>query len=197
MKKKDVSHKVNDAENTKNTSETKEERAAKVAAAMEEMLNEEGKEDECEQEGVDPKDQQIKDLQDRLVRNMAEFDNFRKRTEKEKANMFDMGARSVAEKLLPIVDNFERAMTATPAEGEGKAFADGIAMIYNQMTKTLEDLGVKPIDCVGKDFDPNLHNAVMHIEDENLGENIVAEELLKGYMYKDGVLRHSMVKVAN
>ena len=197
MKKKDVSHKVNDAENTQNTSETKEERAAKAAAAMEEMLNEEGKEDECEQEGVDPKDQQIKDLQDRLVRNMAEFDNFRKRTEKEKANMFDMGARSVAEKLLPIVDNFERAMTATPAEGEGKAFADGIAMIYNQMTKTLEDLGVKPIDCVGKDFDPNLHNAVMHIEDESLGENVVAEELLKGYMYKDGVLRHSMVKVAN
>ena len=197
MKKKDVSHKVNDAENTQNTSETKEERAAKAAAAMEEMLNEEGKEDECEQEGVDPKDQQIKDLQDRLVRNMAEFDNFRKRTEKEKANMFDMGARSVAEKLLPIVDNFERAMTATPAEGEGKAFADGIAMIYNQMTKTLEDLGVKSIDCVGKDFDPNLHNAVMHIEDESLGENVVAEELLKGYMYKDGVLRHSMVKVAN
>ena len=111
--------------------------------------------------------------------------------------MFDMGARSVAEKLLPVVDNFERAMLATPSEGEGKAFADGIAMIYNQMTKTLEDLGVKPIDCVGKEFDPNLHNAGMHIEDESLGENVVAEELLKGYMYKDSVLRHSMVKVAN
>ena len=145
----------------------------------------------------DKKDLAIADLTDRLKRSMAEFDNFRKRSEKEKATMFDMGARSVAEKLLPIVDNFERAMIATPAEGEGKAFADGIAMIYNQMTKTLEDLGVKPIDCVGKDFDPNLHNAVMHIEDESLGENVVAEELLKGYMYKDGVLRHSMVKVAN
>lgn len=103
----------------------------------------------------------------------------------------------MAEKLLPVVDNFERAMLAAPADGEGKAFAEGITMIYNQMTKTLEDLGVKAIDCVGKEFDPNFHNAVMHIEDENLGENVVAEELLKGYMYKDTVLRHSMVKVAN
>ena len=161
-------------------------------AAVEEAFSDENLEGK-----PDKKDLAIADLTDRLKRSMAEFDNFRKRSEKEKATMFDMGARSVAEKLLPIVDNFERAMTATPAEGEGKAFADGIAMIYNQMTKTLEDLGVKPIDCVGKDFDPNLHNAVMHIEDESLGENVVAEELLKGYMYKDGVLRHSMVKVAN
>ena len=174
--------------------ETPEEAAAK-AAAMEAEVEEAFGDENIEK--ADKKDIAIADLTDRLKRSMAEFDNFRKRSEKEKATMFDMGARSVAEKLLPIVDNFERAMTATPAEGEGKAFADGIAMIYNQMTKTLEDLGVKPIDCVGKEFDPNLHNAVMHIEDENLGENIVAEELLKGYMYKDGVLRHSMVKVAN
>ena len=174
--------------------ETPEEAAAK-AAAMEAEVEEAFSDENIEK--ADKKDIAIADLTDRLKRSMAEFDNFRKRSEKEKATMFDMGARSVAEKLLPIVDNFERAMTATPAEGEGKAFADGIAMIYNQMTKTLEDLGVKPIDCVGKDFDPNLHNAVMHIEDESLGENVVAEELLKGYMYKDGVLRHSMVKVAN
>ena len=174
--------------------ETPEEAAAK-AAAMEAEVEEAFGDENIEK--ADKKDIAIADLTDRLKRSMAEFDNFRKRSEKEKATMFDMGARSVAEKLLPIVDNFERAMTATPAEGEGRAFADGIAMIYNQMTKTLEDLGVKPIDCVGKDFDPNLHNAVMHIEDESLGENIVAEELLKGYMYKDGVLRHSMVKVAN
>ena len=176
------------------TEETPEEAAAK-AAAMEAEVEEAFGDENIEK--ADKKDIAIADLTDRLKRSMAEFDNFRKRSEKEKATMFDMGARSVAEKLLPVVDNFERAMTATPSEGEGKAFADGIAMIYNQMTKTLEDLGVKPIDCVGKDFDPNLHNAVMHIEDENLGENIVAEELLKGYMYKDGVLRHSMVKVAN
>ena len=177
------------------TEETPEEAAAKAAAMEAEV--EEAFSDENLEGKPDKKDLAIADLTDRLKRSMAEFDNFRKRSEKEKATMFDMGARSVAEKLLPIVDNFERAMTATPAEGEGKAFADGITMIYNQLKKTLEDLGVKPIDCVGKDFDPNLHNAVMHIEDESLGENVVAEELLKGYMYKDGVLRHSMVKVAN
>ena len=175
--------------------ETPEEVAAKAAAMEAEV--EEAFSDENLEGKPDKKDLAIADLTDRLKRSMAEFDNFRKRSEKEKATMFDMGARSVAEKLLPIVDNFERAMLAAPAEGEGKAFADGISMIYNQMTKTLEDLGVKPIDCVGKEFDPNLHNAVMHIEDESLGENVVAEELLKGYMYKDGVLRHSMVKVAN
>lgn len=175
--------------------ETPEEAAAKAAAMEAEV--EEAFSDENLEGKPDKKDLAIADLTDRLKRSMAEFDNFRKRSEKEKATMFDMGARSVAEKLLPVVDNFERAMLATPSEGEGKAFADGIAMIYNQMTKTLEDLGVKLIDCVGKEFDPNLHNAVMHIEDESLGENVVAEELLKGYMYKDSVLRHSMVKVAN
>lgn len=175
--------------------ETPEEAAAKAAAMEAEV--EEAFSDENLEGKPDKKDLAIADLTDRLKRSMAEFDNFRKRSEKEKATMFDMGARSVAEKLLPVVDNFERAMLATPSEGEVKAFADGIAMIYNQMTKTLEDLGVKPIDCVGKEFDPNLHNAVMHIEDESLGENVVAEELLKGYMYKDSVLRHSMVKVAN
>ena len=175
--------------------ETPEEAAAKAAAMEAEV--EEAFSDENLEGKPDKKDLAIADLTDRLKRSMAEFDNFRKRSEKEKATMFDMGARSIAEKILPVVDNFERAMVAAPKEGDGKAFADGITMIYNQLKKTLEDLGVKPIDCVGKDFDPNLHNAVMHIEDESLGENVVAEELLKGYMYKDGVLRHSMVKVAN
>ena len=175
--------------------ETPEEAAAKAAAMEAEV--EEAFSDENLEGKPDKKDLAIADLTDRLKRSMAEFDNFRKRSEKEKATMFDMGARSMAEKLLPVVDNFERAMLAAPADGEGKAFAEGITMIYNQMTKTLEDLGVKAIDCVGKEFDPNFHNAVMHIEDENLGENVVAEELLKGYMYKDTVLRHSMVKVAN
>ena len=175
--------------------ETPEEAAAK-AAAMEAEARE-AFSDENLEEKQDKKDIAIADLTDRLKRSMAEFDNFRKRSEKEKATMFDMGARSIAEKILPIVDNFERAMVAAPKEGEGKAFADGITMIYNQLKKTLEDLGVKPIDCVGQAFDPNFHNAVMHVEDESLGENVVAEELLKGYMYKDSVLRHSMVKVAN
>ena len=175
--------------------ETPEEAAAK-AAAMEAEARE-AFSDENLEEKQDKKDIAIADLTDKLKRSMAEFDNFRKRSEKEKATMFDMGARSIAEKILPIVDNFERAMVAAPKEGDGKAFADGITMIYNQLKKTLEDLGVKPIDCVGQAFDPNFHNAVMHIEDESLGENVVAEELLKGYMYKDSVLRHSMVKVAN
>ena len=175
--------------------ETPEEAAAK-AAAMEAEARE-AFSDENLEEKQDKKDIAIADLTDRLKRSMAEFDNFRKRSEKEKATMFDMGARSIAEKILPVVDNFERAMVAAPKEGDGKAFADGITMIYNQLKKTLEDLGVKPIDCVGQPFDPNFHNAVMHVEDESLGENVVAEELLRGYMYKDSVLRHSMVKVAN
>ena len=175
--------------------ETPEEAAAK-AAAMEAEARE-AFSDENLEEKQDKKDIAIADLTDRLKRSMAEFDNFRKRSDKEKATMFDMGARSIVEKILPIVDNFERAMVAAPKEGDGKAFADGITMIYNQLKKTLEDLGVKPIDCVGQAFDPNFHNAVMHVEDKSLGENVVAEELLKGYMYKDSVLRHSMVKVAN
>ena len=175
--------------------ETPEEAAAK-AAAMEAEVKE-AFSDENLGEKQDKKDIAIADLTDRLKRSMAEFDNFRKRSEKEKATMFDMGVGSIAEKILPVVDNFERAMAAAPKEGDGKAFAEGIEMIYNQLKKTLEDLGVKPIDCVGQPFDPNFHNAVMHVEDESLGENVVEEELLKGYMYKDSVLRHSMVKVAN
>ena len=205
MKEKDLKRKQKEnkevLENEKDkdpvveTETSLEEEAAK-AAAMEAEAGEDFSDENLE-EKPDKKDLAIADLTDRLKRSMAEFENFRKRNEKETATMFDMGARSMAEKLLPVVDNFERAMLAAPADGEGKAFAEGITMIYNQMTKTLEDLGVKAIDCVGKEFDPNFHNAVMHIEDENLGENVVAEELLKGYMYKDTVLRHSMVKVAN
>ena len=205
MKEKDLKRKQKEnkevLENEKDkdpvveTETSLEEEAAK-AAAMEAEAGEDFSDENLE-EKPDKKDLAIADLTDRLKRSMAEFENFRKRNEKEKATMFDMGARSMAEKLLPVVDNFERAMLAAPADGEGKAFAEGITMIYNQMTKTLEDLGVKAIDCVGKEFDPNFHNAVMHIEDENLGENVVAEELLKGYMYKDTVLRYSMVKVAN
>jgi grpE len=192
---KEVLENEKDKDPVVETETSLEEEAAK-AAAMEAEAGEDFSDENLE-EKPDKKDLAIADLTDRLKRSMAEFENFRKRNEKEKATMFDMGARSMAEKLLPVVDNFERAMLAAPADGEGKAFAEGITMIYNQMTKTLEDLGVKAIDCVGKEFDPNFHNAVMHIEDENLGENVVAEELLKGYMYKDTVLRHSMVKVAN
>ena len=125
---------------------------------------------------------------------MAEFDNFRKRTEKEKASMYIIGAREIVEKILPVVDNFERGLAQAPEED---AFAEGIRMIYKQLMTTLEELGVKQIEAVGKEFDPDFHNAVMHVEDEEAGENIVVEEFQKGYTYKDFVVRHSMVKVAN
>ena len=137
----------------------------------------------------DPRDEKIEDLTDRLKRSMAEFDNFRKRTEKEKAAMFEMGAKDVIEKILPVVDNFERGLAAIPEEEKDGSFQKGMEMIYKQLMKALEDMGVKPIEAVGKEFDPNFHNAVMHIDDENLGENVVAAELQKGYMYRDSVVR--------
>lgn len=145
----------------------------------------------------DKKDEQIEELTDRLKRTMAEFDNFRKRTEKEKSAMYEIGAKDIIEKILPVVDNFERGLTIIP-EGEKKsAFADGMDKVYKQLLKVLDDAGVKQIEAIGQPFDPNFHNAVMHIEDENLGENVVAEEFQKGYVYRESVVRHSMVKVAN
>ena len=137
---------------------------------------------------------QIDELTDKLKRNMAEFDNFRKRTDKEKANNYIVGARDVVEKILPVVDSFERGLAAAP---EDDSFAEGMKLVYKQLVTALEDLGVEPIEAVGKEFDPNLHNAVMHVEDEEAGENVIVEEFQKGYTYKDTVVRHSMVKVAN
>ncbi len=145
----------------------------------------------------DAKDTQIEDLTDRLKRTMAEFDNFRKRTDKEKASMYEIGARDVIEKLLPVVDNFERGLATIPEDEKNTPLAEGMDKIYKQLVKTLDELGVTPIEAVGKPFDPNFHNAVMHVEDESLGENVVAAELLKGYMYRESVVRHSMVQVAN
>lgn len=148
-------------------------------------------------EKKDPRDQQIEELTDQLRRNMAEFDNFRKRTEKEKSAMFEVGAKNVIERILPVIDNFERGLSAIPEDAKGTPFAEGMEMIYKQLLKNLEDAGVKPIEAAGQPFDPNFHNAVMHVEDENLEENVVAQELQKGYMYRDSVVRHSMVSVAN
>lgn len=145
----------------------------------------------------DKKDEQIEELTDRLKRQMAEFENFRKRTEKEKSQMFSMGAKSIVEKVLPVIDNFERGLLAVPEEAKEDAFVEGMNKIYKQLMTMLEEVGVKPIEAAGAEFNPEFHNAVMHIEDENLGENIVAEELQRGYMYHDTVVRHSMVKVAN
>ena len=132
-----------------------------------------------------------------MKRQMAEFENFRKRTEKEKSSMYEMGARDIIERILPVVDNFERGLASIPEEAKATPFADGMEKIYKQFQKTLEEAGVKAIEAVGQEFDPNFHNAVMHVDDESLGENVVAEELLKGYMYRDTVVPHSMVKVAN
>ena len=145
----------------------------------------------------DPRDEKIEELTDRVKRQMAEFENFRKRTEKEKSSMYEMGARDIIERILPVVDNFERGLASIPEEAKATPFADGMEKIYKQFQKTLEEAGVKAIEAVGQEFDPNFHNAVMHVDDENLGENVVAEELLKGYTYRDTVVRHSMVKVAN
>ncbi len=148
-------------------------------------------------EKKDKKDEQIAELNDKVLRQMAEFENFRKRTEKEKAMMFEIGAKSIVEKLLPVIDNFERGLGAISEEEKNSGFAQGVEMIYKQLLTELGEAGVTPIEAVGKEFNPDFHNAVMHIEDENFGENIVAEEFQKGYMYKDSVVRHSMVKVAN
>ena len=145
----------------------------------------------------DKKDEKIEELTDRVKRQMAEFDNFRKRTEKEKASMYQIGAREAIEKILPVVDNFERGLATVPEEDAGNPYAEGMEKIYKQLMTVLDDLGVKAIEAVGQEFNPDFHNAVMHVEDEDAGENVVVEEFQKGYLYKEQVVRHSMVKVAN
>ena len=145
----------------------------------------------------DPRDEKIEELTDRVTRQMAEFDNFRKRTEKEKSAMYEIGAKSVIEKLLPIVDNFERGFLTVAEEDKEDSFVKGMEMVYKQILTTFETIGVKPIEAVGQEFNPDLHNAVMHVDDETVGENIIVEEFQKGYTYHDSVVRYSMVKVAN
>ena len=162
--------------------------------AAEEKTEEKAKPSFFGKKKKDKKDQQIEELTDRLKRSMAEFDNFRKRTEKEKSSMYIVGAKEIIENMLPVVDNFERGLAQAP---EGDAFAEGMQMIYKQLMTTLEGLGVEVIEAVGKEFDPDFHNAVMHVEDEEASENLIVEEFQKGYTYKGVVVRHSMVKVAN
>ena len=170
----------------------------------EEGENEEASEDAKEKKKLfgrkpkkDSKDEKIEELTDRVTRQMAEFDNFRKRTEREKAAMYEIGAKDIIEKILPVVDNFERGLAAVPEEQKEDSFVTGMEMIYKQIMTTLESVGVKPIEAVGTEFNPDLHNAVMHVEDEEAGDNMVVEEFQKGYTYRDSVVRHSMVKVAN
>ena len=180
---------------------TAEENAEAAADAGEDAGDSEPKEEKKKFFGKknkkDKKDEKIDELTDRLTRQMAEFDNFRKRTEKEKSQMYEIGAKDIIEKILPVVDNFERGLASMPEEEKATPFAEGMEKIYKQLMTTLEAIGVKPIEAVGKEFDPDFHNAVMHVEDEELGENIIAEEFQKGYTYRDSVVRHSMVKVAN
>ena len=149
-------------------------------------------------EKKDKKDEKIEELNDRLMRQMAEFDNFRKRSEREKSQMFDFGAKDIVEKILPVIDNMERGLaTVAPEVLETDAFAQGMEKVYKHFMTVLEQTGVKPIEAVGNEFNPDFHNAVMHVDDETVGENIIVEEFQKGYMYKESVVRHSMVKVAN
>lgn len=187
-------------EKTKDTKETAAEETKEAAAG--EQDKKETKE-KSEKKGAfgkkkkDKKDEQIEDLSDRLKRQMAEFDNFRKRTEKEKSQMFDMGAKTIIEKILPVVDNFERGLAAVPEEQKEDAFVTGMDKVYKQMMTELDAIGVKPIEALGKEFDPDLHNAVMQVESEEYEPGVVAQELQKGYTYKDSVVRHSMVAVVS
>lgn len=157
----------------------------------------EGKPKKKKKDKKDKKDEQIEELNDKLKRQMAEFDNFRKRTEKEKTQMFDMGAKTIIEKILPVIDNFERGFTTVDEADKDDAFVSGMDMVYKQLMTELESAGVKPIEAVGKEFDPEFHNAVMQVESEEYESGIIAQELQKGYTYKDAVVRHSMVAVVS
>ncbi len=180
--------------------------ASETEAGAAEEVKEECSEAECSEKAdcddskapkKDKKDEQIADLTDKLTRQMAEFDNYRKRTEKEKSAMYEIGARDVIEKILPVVDNFERGFVTVSEEEKENPFVQGMDKVYKQLMTMLEGLGVKPIEALGQEFNPDLHHAVMHVEDEEAGENVIVEEFQKGYMYRDSVVRYSMVKVAN
>ncbi|MGN8799763.1 nucleotide exchange factor GrpE [Candidatus Merdisoma sp. HCP28S3_D10] len=197
MKKEELQNEEAKEEETVKAEEASEEQESTGGEKPEETESGEESEMLKKKKKKDKMEEKIEELEDRVKRQMAEFDNFRKRTEKEKSHMYEVGARDVIEKILPVVDNFERGLASVPEDQKENPVIVGMDKIYNQLMTTLTDLGVEPIEAVGEEFDPNYHNAVMHVEDEELGENVVAEEFLKGYMYKDTVIRHSMVKVAN
>ena len=196
-------------EETVETAEEAAEETVEAEEVTEETAEEAEESEETEETGEkkgffgkkkdkkDKKDLKIEELEDKVKRQLAEFENFRNRTEKEKSRMYEFGARDVIEKMLPVVDNFERGLAAIPEAEKGGPVASGMEMIYKQMMTTLEGLGVTPIDALNKPFDPNFHNAVMHVEDEEIEESTVVEEFQKGYIYKETVIRYSMVKVAN
>ncbi len=199
----ELDQEIIDAETVEATTETESEEQEVVTEEIEDVqeVEEELEEDKKsffkKKDKKDKKDLQIEELTDKYKRTMAEFENFRKRTEKEKAMMYEIGAKEMVIKFLPVVDNFERGLATISEEDMKTPIAEGMDKIYKQLLKMLEDSGVKEIPAEGAEFDPNFHNAVMHIEDEELGENVIAEVLQKGYSYKEMVVRHSMVKVAN
>lgn len=186
------------AEDVQEAAEAVENEEASEAETVEEEESSEKKGFFKKKEKKDKKDEKIEELNDRLMRQMAEFDNFRKRSEREKSQMFEIGAKDIVERILPVIDNMERGLATVSQEVlETDAFAQGMEKVYKHFMTVLEQAGVKPIEAVGNEFNPDFHNAVMHVEDEEAGENIVVEEFQKGYMYKESVVRHSMVKVAN
>ena len=193
---------VSEAEETE-TTEAEASESGEQAEDTEESESEDGQEAPVDgkkgffKKKKDKKDEQIEELNDKLKPQMAELDNFRKRTEKEKTQMYDMGAKSIIEKILPVIDNFERGLAAVPEEQREDAFVVGMDKVYRQMLTELDASGVKPIEAVGQEFDPNFHNAVMQVESEEYDSGVVAQELQKGYMYKDSVVRHSMVAVVS
>ena len=193
--------KANEADTEEAASEADAEEAVEVEAEGTE--SEEVKEESAgrkffgKKNKKDKKDEKIEELTDKVIRQMAEFDNFRKRTEKEKSQMYEIGAKDIIDKILPIIDNFERGLAVVPEDKKDDSFVQGMEMIYKQLMTTLESAGVKVIEAVGQEFNPDFHNAVMHVEDDEVGENIVVEEFQKGYMYRESVVRYSMVKVAN
>lgn len=198
---------VEEAEQTKSDEAEDETDAEEAVSADEsddtEAASEDGTEEKkkksffSKKDKKDKRDEKIEELNDKLLRNLAEFENFRKRSEREKSQMFEVGAKSVVEKILPTIDNFERGLATVSEEDKESPFVQGMEKVYKQLMTSLEEIGVKAIEAEGKEFDPNLHNAVMHEDNPELGENVVSAELQKGYMYRDTVVRHSMVKVAN
>ena len=192
MKEQEKKFQENEEKEVEKSTEDIKEEKTKKEDSKKENSKKETKKDQIEELKAE-----VAQWKDKYQRLMAEFENARKRTAKEAVQRYDMGAMGVLEKLLPVIDNFERGLDAVSEEEKDSAFVQGIQQIYKQLVAVMEDLGVTPMDATGKEFDANLHNAVMHVEDEELGENVVAEEMQKGYMYKENVLRHSMVKVAN
>ena len=191
-------NKTETGQNTETDQNVEDAAAESVKEEKEETAQEEKKDKKFwKKEKKDKTAELVEELTDKVKRQMAEFENFRKRSEKEKAGMFEMGAKSVIEQILPVIDNFERGLAAVPEEAKADPFVEGMEKIYRQFMDTMDKLNVKPIEAVGTEFNPDFHNAVMHVEDEEAGENVVVEEFQKGYLYKDQVVRHSMVKVAN